>query len=485
MENSKNNSTTVRTKRDRTKNSRKSKSAWRKNIDLNQVQSGLEQVLEEKIKGGAVIQDQANEQLFQIDTLPNAKVTVSKKHKKLKLDELLENKSKIMVPGKSTTETIPSGVKGNKVNRIERAQLMKMAGLKRKLSPLDSILAKSADIKDQRKKSKSMKKKKFYDLWSSSENNNDKLPEKNKKSSQSLIENKKLDTTAIVMPEPGMSYRPVEQDRQDMMMRVASGIQAMIDREKKSALKAGSFKGYKKDDDVRERANVIISEQFEQNDQEEEEEEKKEKEKKEEKADEEKEEKSGSEGESENDSDDTLANKDSNEKNNTINNKQLKKKLAKAQKRRQKELAKKNSQLNKTKTKQQFKNLNQLVSLVDAKLQAREESSKLLAQLNDHNAKQPKRKLGKYKIKEHYYNVNMNNDINTTTTTTTTTDSASGSVSASSSLLLNVKSSTADLLEDSFANLQRRNLIEPRVPVIPSRRYTVKYTEKWSYKDFK
>lgn len=70
--------------------SRKGKKAWRKNVDLDQVQSGLEQVREEIIQGG-VLAEKAPSELFTLDTTGSdtLKEDYRKKNKLLKVDEII------------------------------------------------------------------------------------------------------------------------------------------------------------------------------------------------------------------------------------------------------------------------------------------------------------------------------------------------------------------------------------------------------------
>ncbi|KAJ1984919.1 Ribosome biogenesis protein NOP53 [Dimargaris verticillata] len=48
--------------------SRKGKKAWRKNIDLNDIETGLENSRADERLGGGKLHERANEALFQIDT---------------------------------------------------------------------------------------------------------------------------------------------------------------------------------------------------------------------------------------------------------------------------------------------------------------------------------------------------------------------------------------------------------------------------------
>lgn len=80
--------------------SRKGKKAWRKNVDITQIQSGLEHLREEVIKGGPIAEKPSDE-LFATDTAGSD--TIRKKYgvgKKLKADEILAQRS--AVPSVST-----------------------------------------------------------------------------------------------------------------------------------------------------------------------------------------------------------------------------------------------------------------------------------------------------------------------------------------------------------------------------------------------
>ncbi|KAI4146981.1 MAG: hypothetical protein LQ341_001924 [Variospora aurantia] len=80
--------------------SRKGKKAWRKNVDVSEIQKGLEDVREEVIKGG-VVAEKASETLFTLDTTGSDQIRKSHKTSKpLKVDEILAVRS--AVPAVST-----------------------------------------------------------------------------------------------------------------------------------------------------------------------------------------------------------------------------------------------------------------------------------------------------------------------------------------------------------------------------------------------
>lgn len=76
--------------------SRKGKKAWRKNVDLTEIQSGLETVRDEVIAGG-VIAEIGSDQLFATDTTGDAEIAkkVQSGKKLLKADEILALRSAV------------------------------------------------------------------------------------------------------------------------------------------------------------------------------------------------------------------------------------------------------------------------------------------------------------------------------------------------------------------------------------------------------
>ncbi|KAL1986332.1 hypothetical protein VTN96DRAFT_6564 [Rasamsonia emersonii] len=76
--------------------SRKGKKAWRKNVDVSEIQEGLRQVREEEIRGG-VVSEKPSEELFTIDSTPSQEIQKAyrKQHKPLKAEEILAQRSAI------------------------------------------------------------------------------------------------------------------------------------------------------------------------------------------------------------------------------------------------------------------------------------------------------------------------------------------------------------------------------------------------------
>jgi len=103
-----------------TQPSRKGKKAWRKNVDISQIQTGLENVRDEIVKHGAVIAEQPSDALFATDLLGDSEIAKKQQGKKLlKADEILARRS--AVPGldgrKRKAEEIAAPTTGKKYKR--------------------------------------------------------------------------------------------------------------------------------------------------------------------------------------------------------------------------------------------------------------------------------------------------------------------------------------------------------------------------------
>ncbi|KXS93624.1 hypothetical protein AC578_4211 [Pseudocercospora eumusae] len=100
--------------------SRKGKKAWRKNVDITEVQSGLDELRTDIIQGGPVSERPADE-LFLTDVAGDAEIEkTQRKQKKLKVDEILaqrDSKVEALQPGRKrkVEDHSGSGVGGKRV----------------------------------------------------------------------------------------------------------------------------------------------------------------------------------------------------------------------------------------------------------------------------------------------------------------------------------------------------------------------------------
>ncbi|KAI1073372.1 P60-like protein [Whalleya microplaca] len=117
--------------------SRKGKKAWRKNVDVTEIQEGLEELNEEIIKGG-VVAERPSDELFTLDTSGDASIPKRfPKHtsKPLKADEIIAARSAVPAvsmrkrPGDKTTDGIVPAkrLRTQYVTQKELSRLRKVA----------------------------------------------------------------------------------------------------------------------------------------------------------------------------------------------------------------------------------------------------------------------------------------------------------------------------------------------------------------------
>ncbi|KAL8927356.1 MAG: hypothetical protein Q9172_001435 [Xanthocarpia lactea] len=197
--------------------SRKGKKAWRKNVDVSEIQVGLENAREEVIKGG-IFAEKPSEALFTLDTTGSDKIRKSHKSSKpLKIDEILAARS--AVPAISTHKRLgvtdgilePSGKrrKGNGVKPQDYERLRRVA------------YGGEASITDIVK----IDEAPSHDPWAPTATTNDRdsqlsylekpkpirAPSTLKKQPISLLVNNPT-IPAISKPKPGTSYNPDYED---------------------------------------------------------------------------------------------------------------------------------------------------------------------------------------------------------------------------------------------------------------------------------
>ncbi|KAK9244253.1 ribosome biogenesis protein Nop53/GLTSCR2 [Lipomyces tetrasporus] len=140
--------------------SRKGRKAWRKNVDVSDIQQGLEKVREEKILVGTTLNALSSDQLFAVDTTASETALKKVGAKPLKVDEILAQRSAIpaLVSRKRSIEGDAEALKKKgKVQGVtykELGRLLRVAGRTADgKSSLANLEADSKIIKD------------VYDVW--------------------------------------------------------------------------------------------------------------------------------------------------------------------------------------------------------------------------------------------------------------------------------------------------------------------------------
>ncbi|KAJ9208758.1 hypothetical protein DTO166G4_9242 [Paecilomyces variotii] len=123
--------------------SRKGKKAWRKNVDVSEVQEGLRALREEEIKGG-VVAEKPSEELFTIDTTGSEEIRKAylKHHKTLKSDEIIAQRSAIpavdsrkRANSKVTDGVIEPKTKRHKSDYVSRKEWLRLKQVAREGNP--------------------------------------------------------------------------------------------------------------------------------------------------------------------------------------------------------------------------------------------------------------------------------------------------------------------------------------------------------------
>ncbi|KAJ4857504.1 nop53 (60S ribosomal biogenesis) domain-containing protein [Trichoderma breve] len=189
--------------------SRKGKKAWRKNVDVTEVEEGLREVNDEIIRGG-VIREKASEDLFTIDTTGDSKIPQKfPKHVKkgLKADEIINKRSAVPAVSmrKRPSDKTTDGVVPAKRQRTDWVSHKDLARLKK---VADGHHENTVAVRDA-----------TFDLWDApapvAEDPTDFLPEKieakvpksMKLKPLSLLANGKQ-APAVPKPTGGYSYNP-------------------------------------------------------------------------------------------------------------------------------------------------------------------------------------------------------------------------------------------------------------------------------------
>ncbi|KAK3398852.1 ribosome biogenesis protein Nop53/GLTSCR2 [Sordaria brevicollis] len=119
--------------------SRKGKKAWRKNVDVTEVEQGLDELNAQIIKGG-VIAEKKSEELFAIDVKPDTELTKKlpkQLRKPLKADEILAQRSAVPAvslkkrPAPETSGKVTDGVLPSKRLRATYVTQKELSRLKR------------------------------------------------------------------------------------------------------------------------------------------------------------------------------------------------------------------------------------------------------------------------------------------------------------------------------------------------------------------
>lgn len=410
--------------------SRKGKKAWRKNIDIDDIEKAIEAKREEIRQLGVEADQIPSDELFQIDVAGDKELLQKKKIKDvkpLKADEILANKSK--VPGLTHPKKVKEaknkkfqGVSGKEVH-----SLMKIAGRVQGVTSTQGLIERhglSTAAVDR-------------DAWEEPEED-DNMPEilKTKSvtsytSAKHVPKTLKEDPISVKeitpIPHAGKSYNPS-----------LDSWKTLINTEfyKEKSIEDKKVELEKHQERIQELINTVDDIE----------------EKSDSESDVENKEGSSSEEEEEDPSANRLS----------VNKPVKNKKKTKAQRN------KKKKHEERTKLEQELKELRKQITELQKIKDIESEVNKKENRTEQKKSKEKKRKslkLGtKYHVMDDTLEVKLSDELN---------DS------------LRKLKPEGNLLYDQMRVLQSKGKIESRLPVKKKRRYTPKVTEKWTYKDFK
>ncbi|CAG8465569.1 4999_t:CDS:2 [Scutellospora calospora] len=197
-----------KTRKSISKPSRKGKKAWRKNVDITEVEEALERIREEERTLGGNLNDIPTEKLFAVDVkgVPEVKTKIDKKFAKLHIDQVLENHSKIP---EVFSKQRPSYDKkhGSKYNKMTLEKFIKKNQSKN-----------SSDIQS----SEVVKRTGEYDVWAQVHNQSEDflhlIKEQKIKPPPTLNMKPAVNIPAVHIPHHGSSYMPSFKEHQELLM---------------------------------------------------------------------------------------------------------------------------------------------------------------------------------------------------------------------------------------------------------------------------
>ncbi|EAW11223.1 60S ribosome subunit biogenesis protein NOP53 [Aspergillus clavatus NRRL 1] len=215
--------------------SRKGKKAWRKNVDVTEVQEGLRLLKDEEIKGG-VLAEKPSDELFIIDKEGSSEIRNEflKKHKPLKADEILAKRS--VIPAVDTRKRLNSKVtdgviepksKRHKSDWVTRKEWLRLKQVAKDANP--TLKAEGSEL---------------YDPWADAQESTpvedpqfDYLPKPKPKVAPATLKTPPISLAAngkpvpaVRAPDAGISYNPTFEDWDRLLQEKG---QEAVDAEKK------------------------------------------------------------------------------------------------------------------------------------------------------------------------------------------------------------------------------------------------------------
>ncbi|KAI9052978.1 hypothetical protein LZ554_003249 [Drepanopeziza brunnea f. sp. 'monogermtubi'] len=219
--------------------SRKGKKAWKKNVDVTDIQDGLEEVRDEILTGG-VVAEKASSELFTLDSAGDVGIQrkVLKGSKPLKADEIIAQRSVIPAvsvkkrAGENTTDGIlePKRQRTSYVSHKELTRLRKIAN-GHQGQPTVEVSEASYDPWDVRK---DMEEAAIDPRFSFLEKSKKKVAPPTLKHKPISLAASGKDIPAVKKPEGGFSYNPMWDDYEGRL--ISEGDKELAAEEKRLAI---------------------------------------------------------------------------------------------------------------------------------------------------------------------------------------------------------------------------------------------------------
>ncbi|KAJ2614207.1 hypothetical protein H4S08_001830 [Coemansia sp. RSA 1365] len=431
------------TKKTRGGRKSKSKSEWRKKIDLGDVEDGLEELREEERHGGIMDKRQDND-LFTVDTEGDEKTRASTKAKKgLRVDEILGKRS-----------SVPAPVIGSKLSE-ERRKMRATQEIKKRLKKIAGF---SGDRRTAPQGIKAGKTAHNFDIWSESGVSTEQPAKKHK----AILSRQKLahlaELPAVEVAHPGASYRPTTSDHK-ILVQSAADEYALKLREEGKYEQFKFFKGVQGVDGAIECAEFVMEEMIRG----------KTEATNSDSADAKADGNSEDEGNDDDDDDEQTVYSDLDTDDAATTSKDPKRKTRAERNRQKRTIQRKFEERQKNAQRKQLHKLEmvkKLGSLVDRDLDLSEQIAARRHKLKQEKRTKPLKRLGKYDVPKVPEVVKLAEEL--------------------PSSLRQLQPETSSVA-DAYNSFVKRNFIEPRAPTrpVPAKPRKIKTTEKWSYKDFK
>ncbi|TID29472.1 hypothetical protein CANINC_001952 [Pichia inconspicua] len=188
--------------------SKKGRRAWRKNVDISDIEKKLEEQRDDVVHHGKPLSEMENEDLFIIDESEDEDAIKKNNIKKLKSAEILENKSKVPALIKKVEK------KSNKVQNVDKKEMIKLLKLAGKIKGVDKT--------KERMAKEGIINSKAYNVWDTpleQEIEESKLPSALKENSATSFNKPKHSPSTLkeapmkikkyeIIPHAGKSYNP-------------------------------------------------------------------------------------------------------------------------------------------------------------------------------------------------------------------------------------------------------------------------------------